>query len=518
MANTINAYDADVRIPQFMGLKQYGDLMNGNPVYAEHAVNMNTKGGVLMPMAKPVQLPGIVTDPDNETVTYPIETLMKVNRRSNDEVIVAAAGNGIYVYQNDGWLKLDGFFANNVWSWVDYEITVPGDDNPHDVILFSNTYDGMYMLDAVENTIAAIPTPYRFGVVERHAERIWGAGIEEFPDKLVYSTPYDPTDWCARDPSYPDDPEHWKKPGQPEDGAGEIDQPSWDGDSFVALRTFGDQLIAFKHHRVWRIVGTDPGVYEFKEQFGGGAYVPQTVAVDSTRIYMLDRFGVMVYDGNTVEPFGKEYAANVWRDMNQQAIENARACLYHDKYYLAIPMKDTLDDDLHQNECSAVVTYDLHDGTWLLRRDIRVESWLPCENGLYYTTVENPYCIHEYIEDAWEANRATDEEQTWVSPWNDLGYPHKHKGPFQFYFTPEVRDKPADFTITIDTNKKSRSKTVRIYPITGYEERMNYEAKTIRIPFAGNGRRFRVTIKADGGAAWRICGGVVIRVDQDTEG
>lgn len=498
MANTINAYDADVRIPQFMGLKQYGDLMNGNPVYAEHAVNMNTKGGTLMPMAKPVQLPG-------EIEGNPIETLMKVNRRSEDEIIVAAAGNGIYVYQNDGWEKLDGFFASNVWSWVDYEITPLGETTPHDVILFSNAYDGMYMLDSVENTITPVPTPEKFGVIERHAERIWGAGIVDKPDYLYYSRPYNPMDWS-------EDAEI------PENGGGDIRQPSWDGDSFVALRAFGDQLIAFKQTKVWRIVGTDPGVYEFKEQFGGGAYAYQTIAVDSTRIYMLDRFGVMAYDGNTVEPFGNEYAANVWRNMNQLAIENARACLYHDKYYLAIPMNDTLDDDLYQNENSAVVTYDLHDGTWMLRRDIRVESWLPCRNALYFTTVENPYCIHEYIEDAWGSNNATDAEQIWVTPWNDLGYPFKNKGPYQFYFTPEVRDKPADFTITIDTDRKSRSKTVRIYPITGYEERMNYEAKTIRIPFAGNGRRFRVTIKAGGGAAWRICGGVVIRVDQETEG
>ena len=525
MANTINAYDADVRIPQFLGLKQYGDLMNGNPVYAESAVNMNTKGGTLMPMAEPKKLPGQVSETiNNETVYYKIETLMKVNRRwPDDEIIVAAANNRLYVYQDNNWTPValpenvgsDGF-ASNVWSWLDYEYTPAIDAgegseeeeeiDPHDVILLSNASDGMYMFDSTDNSLTYVETPYLFGVIARHAERIWGAAITNYPDKLVYSVPYNPTDWHK--PTAQE---------QPEDCGGEIDQPSWDGDSFVALQTFGDQLIAFKRTRVWRIVGTNPGVYEFKEQYGGGSYVAQTIAVDSTRIYMLGRNGAMVYDGQTVEPFGVEYPATVWRNMNTAAIGNARGCLYKDKYYLAIPMKDTIDDDQDGDENSAVVTYDLHDGTWLLRRDIRVESWLPCENALYFTTVEDPYYINEYVEDAWEENGATKASQEWVSPWNNLGYPHKNKGPFQFYFIPEVRDKPVDFTITIDTDKKSRSKTVRIHPLLGYEQRMQQEAKTVRIPFAGNGRRFRVSIQASGGAAWRICGGAVIRVDQETE-
>lgn len=517
MANTINAYDADVRIPQFLGLKQYGDLMNGNPVYADHAVNMNTKGGALMPMAAPKELPGAVTDPGDDSVTYPIETLMKVNRRwPNDEIMIAAAGGRIWAYQDERWNPVgmpEGIstFISNVWSWLDYEMAVEGDDDPHDIVIMSNANDGMFILDGKELTMIAFEAPYRFGVIERHAERIWGAGIPDYPDRLVYSRPY----LGNGDLSIA-----WEEAGpeeQPEDGAGMIDQPSWDGDSFIALRTFGDQLIAFKRTRVWRILGTDPGVYEFKEQFGGGSYVPQTIAVDSTRIYMLSRDGIMAYDGNTVEPFGKEYAAAVWRGMNPQAIENARACLYRGKYYIAVPMQDTLENSTNQLENSAVVTYDLHDGTWLLRRDIRVESWLPCENALYFTTVENPYCIHEYIEDAWESGTATESTQEWISPWNDLGYPNKHKGPFVVYFTPEVQDTPVDFTLTIDTERGIKSKTVRIYPDMGYEHRMSREAKMIRVPFAGNGRRFRMRLQAKGGVPWRICGGILIHLDQETE-
>ena len=509
MAYTINAYDADVRIPQFMGLKQYGDLMNGNPIYAAHCVNVNTKGGTLMPMAAPISLPG--------SLEAPIETLMKVNRRwagsGPDEMIVAASGGKLYVYDMDeqAWsteavTMPSGMeqFGSNVWSWVDYEITPDGEDTPHDVILLSNAADGMFMFDSQELTITAVTTPYKFGVITRHAERIWGSAIIDEPDKLVYSRPY----LGNGDLSIA-----WEEAGpeeQPEDGAGEIDQPSWDGDSFMALRTFGDQLIAFKRTRVWRVLGTNPGEYEFKEQYGGGSYVAATVAVDSQRIYMLGQQGIMCYDGATVEPFGKEYAYTVWNRMNREHMDEACACIWRDKYYIAVP----LDDSISNN---AVVTYDMHDGTWLMRTDLQIESWLPAENALYFTTVDDPYSVRQYREDAWETGEAIEAEQIWISPWNDLGYPHKSKGPFKFFFAPEVQDKPADFTIIVDTERGSRSKEVKVYPIKGHEERMNYDAKTIRVPFAGHGRKFRVTIKAKGGAVWRICGGIVLNVDQETE-
>jgi len=63
--------------------------------------------------------------------------------------------------------------------------------------------------------VEAVETPKKFGVITRHAERIWGSGIPSDPDMLVYSAPYDPLDWTAN-------------VEQPQDGAGDILQPSWD--------------------------------------------------------------------------------------------------------------------------------------------------------------------------------------------------------------------------------------------------------------------------------------------------
>lgn len=153
-----------------------------------------------------------------------------------------------------------------------------------DVLLLSNAQDGMVCVRGDDMSVTRVETPRKFGVIARYAERIWGGAIEDDPDMLVYSAPFDPFDWSANVEI-------------PEDGAGDILQPSWDGDSFTALMPFGSQLIALKRERVWRILGTDPGEYAFKEQYGGGAAFAGTVAVEGERMLMLGREGLLQYDG-----------------------------------------------------------------------------------------------------------------------------------------------------------------------------------------------------------------------------
>jgi hypothetical protein len=154
-------------------------------------------------------------------------------------VLVAATAGKLYyliVGSSSGWTQLaypDGVtsYQSNVWSWAAYEINPVGSTASIDVLLMSNAQDGMIMVRGDNFAVSAITTPKKFGVIERYAERIWGGAIEDDPDMLIYSAPFDPTDW---EPNLE----------IPEDGAGDINQPSWDGDSFTALRAFGNQLIA----------------------------------------------------------------------------------------------------------------------------------------------------------------------------------------------------------------------------------------------------------------------------------
>ncbi len=491
--NSIGAYSATSLIPSFRGLMQYGDGINADPRFAVEAVNADTPGGVLQPLGLPTRLVGADLD-------EPIVTLAALHRRwytseADRQLLVAASQGKLYARRpsDAGWTELampSGMarYQSDDWSWVTYEINPEGSHAPVDVLLMSNHRDGMVMLRGDDLSVAAINAPKKFGVIERHAERIWGGCIDDDPDMLVYSAPYDPTNWEANVEI-------------PEDGAGDILQPSWDGDSFTALRTFGGQLIAFKKSRVWRILGTNPGEYAFLEQYGGGAPYAATISVDAERIFMLTDRGVAVYDGSTVNPFQQEYAQEVFARMNRAAMDCACACLYHERYYCAIPLDGA-------DYCNAVLVYNTVDGTWLLNDNtVCVSSFLPTETALYFTSPTSPSSVFIWNEDAWSNPSAMAAGLRWVSPWNDLNRKDIIKSAFEVYLLPEVQTAPVTLKLTVETEKRAQTKYYTIQPLVRGDDG---SAKQKRIRFRTNGRRFRLIIEAPAGPVWRLASGVLM--------
>lgn len=489
---TINAYDADFRVPQFKGLQQYGDGFNGSPIYATELENMDTPAGVLQPAAAPVEYP--VRTPS------PIKTLAVLYRRwytgVEDKTILIAASDGYLfaITTTDGTPQIHQLsmpasvnrFKSSTWSWVAYEINPEGSDAPVDVLLLSNAKDGMYMVRGDDLTVVPVPTPKKFGVIERHAERIWGGAIEDDPDMLVYSAPFDPTDWEANTEI-------------PEDGAGDVSQPSWDGDEFTALRTFGNQLIAFKRTKVWRVVGTNPGEYTFYQQYGGGAPYANTIVVDTDRIIAITDQGPVYYDGSTVNPYQQEAVKELFRRVNKPQLDNACACIFHNILYISLPI-----DGSEIN--NAVLIYNRVDQSWLLRTDLHIESFLPTEDTLYYTSSTTPGTIWVYAEDSWKAQNGTKSVCRWVSPWQDFNMKRYGKGPFEVHFVLEAQ-KGAKISLSIETEHSIKRKEFK-------RDLERQGPKQLTAHFPVNGTRFRFILEAPANNnAWRIIGGIHMIVD-----
>lgn len=494
----MSSYEATLQISEFKGLMQYGEGINSDLRYAVDAKNLDTQGGVLQPVAACQLL--------HPTLPAPIETLARLHRRwyagpEGKELLVAASGGRLYCMTPEAtkWTQLAmpggiSSYSSNDWSWVAYEINPEGSQASVDVLLLSNAYDGMVMVRGDNLTVSIVPTPKKFGAIERYAERIWGGAIIDDPDMLVYSAPFDPTNWEAT-------------PEIPEDGAGDLNQPSWDGDSFTALRAFGSQLIAFKKTRVWRILGTDPGEYTFKEQYGGGAPYAGTVAVDSERILMLSEKGPQMYDGLAVSPWQQEYCQDIWQRLNRRTLEAARGILWHGRYFCSVP----LDDSATNN---AVVIYNPTDHTWLMRDDVQVEQFLGTEDHLYFTSATTPGRVWRWVEDSWVSGQATPAATQWVSPWTDMGAKNVQKGGFDIYLLCEVQNAPVDLRVTIQTEKRQKTKTYTVQPIDG-SGRGHRQKK---IHFGGTGRRFRVKIDTAAGCPpWRIISGLMLLAETDPD-
>lgn len=482
------SYTASFRVDHFLGLYQDGDGIGKDPRYALEAVNVETEGGVLSCVAKGQYL--------QAEMNRPIATLMRLHRRwhvaeQERDVLVAASDGKLFwmLPKDEAWKEIQmpgglSRYQSDDWSWVTYEINPEGSNAPVDVLLLSNAKDGMICVRGDDMSASSVNTPKKFGVITRYAERIWGGAILDDPDMLVYSAPMNPFDWEQNNDI-------------PADGAGDVMQPSWDGDSFVALTQFGSQLIALKRQRVWRILGTDPGMYAFKEQYGGGALVSRTLSVDGERIWMLGAEGLMVYDGLSVMPFANGYAKKVFERVNPASRDLACACTYQNRYYCALP----LDGGVHNN---AVLIYNTREQTWLLREGITVEAFLPCENGLFYTSATEPGRIWQWGENPMKTGAVS--PARWVSHWFDLDAKNTWKTGFTVYLAFEI-EAPQKIRVKIHTERKTRTKTLFV----------RKSGKPYKMVFGGGGKRFQLEIESCGAFAWRLIGGIQMEIGLDPE-
>lgn len=473
---TYTSTDNYARINTFSGLMQQGDGENLNLSYAVEGKNFDTTDGALRPFTAGTALTG--------DLPAPIGTLAALYRRygeyTDPTLLVAAAGGKLYARTLTAttWTQIYSGLQSDSFDFVTYEINMEGGQqlpDPVDVLLMTNAKDGMLCVRGDNLTVSTVTTPKKFGILARHAERIWGSGIEDNPDQLVYSAPFDPFDWEANVEI-------------PEDGAGDILQPSWDGDSFVALRPFGSQLIALKKHRVWRILGTDPGNYIMKEQYGGGTIVENTVVVNGSYMLMLGDHGLMLYDGTDVSAFQHEAVQGVMRRLNSAAVARATAIVHDNKYYLALP----LDSSMINN---SVLIYNLTERTFNLIEGVYVRTFLEVETELYYTSDATPSRI-------WSMSGGSTLPVTWVSAWQDMGIKNVTKSAFEILMASDVA---TEITIGIRTEKKLKQKI--LYLPAG---------RIRRVRVANHGRRWRLELSTAAGVdPYTLIGGVQIMMELD---
>ena len=471
-------YQTTVDIPSFAGINQATDGYNMSLRYAQYATNADVTGGGLAPARAGVAI--------SQTLDTPIGTLARLHRRyhadeGEKDVLVAIAGGRLWTKlldRDDAWQARYGSLTNDVCDFVTYEINRPDSDAPTDVLLFTNAQDGMFCLYGDTLEVSPVPTPYKFGVLARHSERIWGSGIADDPDKLVYSAAFDPFDWEQNSEN-------------PEDGAGEIIQPSWDGDSFLALRPFGSQLLAFKKNAIWRILGTNPGEYVLKEQYGGGALEENTIAVTGSYAMMLGYGGIIRYDGADAAPFQQQTVKDIMARVNPQARAAACAVMDGKSYLLALP----LDDSTKNN---AILKYNITEQAFTLIRGVGVKAFLAFDGRVFYTSAEVPGMVLEL-------GGGQPLPMSWASGYQDLGAKNSVKSAFTAYFTTEA-ERAFPLSLCIRTEKKAKTKTLLVKP-----------GKAHRVNINVSGRYFRLELSSETEIPWRLCGGIQLDMELDPD-
>ena len=572
-------YNTHVTIDSFRGIDQSGDGYNLSLRYATDMENVNIEGGGFQPMRSGVLIP--------QTLAKPIGTLAYLHRRFGQDtgtLLVAVSDGRVYTKLLDGdddWVERYTGLSVNDCDWITYEVSTyalysntktyqpgerctilsdPADEysdripyrctvaidtaeawnpdhweeitqtDPVDILLFSNAVDGMYCLYGDTLDIAPVETPKRFGVLARYNERIWGGGITGDPDMLVYSAPYDPFDWEAQIEI-------------PEDGAGDIQVPTWDGDSFVALRQYGSDLIALKRNSIWRVYGTNPGEFTVQRQYGGGALVENTVAVYNGYAYMLGEYGLLRYDGSGAYAFmqnsvqgimrdrvkheitalleysetrvymlgdicshegavyrcivsinhAEEWTAAHWEEISGDPVSRACAGMWNGVYCLALPFYGSANNN-------AILQYDTRSGAFSLRTDVSVDSFLQINERLFYTSADYPGAVYEL-----DDRKGRVKHVKWVSGYQDLGLKSSIKSAFTVYFYAET-EVPVTLRLGLRTEKKLKQKVVTAKP-----------GKMTRAHLNTQGRIFRLEIESITAVPYVIAGGIKIDLELDPD-
>jgi len=491
------SYETTAHLRKFSGLMQTGDGRNLDLQYAVDSKNCDTSGGTLKPMKK-----GSVR---TSALAYKLGFVAVLYRRypeSSLPVFVAAAGTSLYTSTDYGatWVQRYTGFTSRTFDYVTYETTIAGD--AVDIMLLSSKSAGMFCLYGNDLHIAPVTTPYMFGTLALYADRVWGSGIKTNPDLLVYSAPHNPFDWAAN-------------PTIPEDGGGEIRQPSWDGDSFVALKPYGDRLLALKKNSVWVIIGTSPDNYTLIKQFGGGTYEENTAVVHGDYAYMLSDEGVIRYNGSSVEPFAHDTIADVINRIYAPTSFLACAVMWGSKYFLAVPLKpkgwdepgSTYEDPgtIFNN---AIIVYDTEYKTFNVIEGVNVLTFFLYDNGLFYTDADTAGQM-------WEMKYGDSLPVEWISGYQNFGQKNAIKSNFIVYITVHVDEIPGDpypvqgfdMTLTITTENKTKAKTFRVLP----------GDKMKRLNIGNAGRWAQIKLSTNTTLDWEVLGGLQVEMELDQD-
>lgn len=495
MAVKDSAYEGSFTIPTPKGVYQAAGDTNVGTNYAYRAENMRTERGLLAT--------SYGTSRAFPALGHAIETLTRFYRRNrpdDPDVFVAAANGCIYTYTfgTEGWVKQKEGFSSNRWSYVTYEAVENG--NTVDILLMTNAQDGMIAIygsdlrvEAKKLTIGDNYANVKFAVLSRHYERLWGTGAEGYPDSIFYSKPYDPFDWT-------------EVPDTPELGGGVIQQPSWDGDAFLALEPFGGYLLAVKSRTVYEIRGSDPSSFTITEAYGtDGPVQLATICTDRLRVYFLAKGGIGSYDGSSISLLARDALYETMRMLMEGKQENATACVCDHVYYLALCVKESEGDVISEN--NTVIELDTERGTFMIRKGIRVKDFFSLDGEVYYTQAGSPYEVLRYNDPKSSSYLGQPIESLWETTWMDLGKAYK-KRDFVLRFTAEADADDVPLDLTVITNKKEKTKTILLQ-----KARKDY-----RVKIQNAGKRVKLRIRSGQSVAgWRIYGGVQVEFSLDEE-
>jgi len=434
-----------IKMPIFKGINQTFPEIDMS--YAAESQNMDVSDGILKVCKGIKKLSYVALQSD----VISLAKLHKKNGSVYEDKLLAATDSNVYCWIGTGFLGVKSGLTGGNFSYLNYQL------NGEDICIMSNGVDTPFYTDGITSTdMTDVP---KFRDIDLHYERMWGSGVDGYPDRIYYSASFDPTDFSTVGET------------------GFIELPSFDGGHIIAIETLFDDVVVFKSQSMHRIIGTYPGTYEVTKIHGVvGPIAGKSIVNSGDLVLFLAREGICAYNGIKVAPFKKKVLSGIYDRINNSAADKACSIKWGDKILFALPL-----DESDQN--NAVLEYDILRDSFMLKKGFCVESFVVTDDTLYISDGSAFVLIYD-SGDNFDGSAIS---AFWETPYTDAG----DRSAIKYLENLYAFGKGDSLKITVISEKESKEKTIVLN-----EENIDH----IKVKLQGKGVRFKVKFEnVDGG-------------------
>lgn len=478
----------DYRIKEFFGIDQSTEQGSIDIGASPDACNMDTGGGNLS-IAKGFIKRLFAPIPGEKPIRRLFAWQSLVTSR-----LVAVAGNEIYACmltdETPEWTRIFTYPDTVKCLRLDTELA---QIESNDYLLIACGEHALIKWNGVDAATvfgtSAKQSDKKANYLAMHYGRLFAAGDPENPSRLYWSkTPGDGRSI-----------EDWRTDAASENtSGGHVEVGDTSGDPITGLLALSNQLLIFKRHSVYRLLGDRPSNYRVYRVYAEVDRMQNSAcALYGDVPYWMTGGGLYYFDGQTA--LLSRTAKKLRNFLEHADFSNCRAAKKGTKLYFTAYEKDRDESagGVNRTQDNAIVVYDTERQTYMLRRGFTVSDLCAHESRLYMVNTDR--YVYAFEEGADYDGRPI--AAYWQTPLTDLGYKQGVKTLLELYLRGHGDGRGEGAAMLLDAKVGKNRHSYR-YLMPEMEE------EVLEIPLKNEGRTFSLRFYNEEGSRFTITGGV----------
>ena len=463
------------RIDEFHGIDQSRDE-NAIPFsMSPDACNMDTENGALA-----VAKGSVRHIPDAVPGEGEIRALFAC-ARSGGDLFIVAAGDTLYAWKGTVWEAVYAYGNAFEARRFDFEQAQIGGA---DVLIIGCGERQLVKFDGQTASpfgsaadVSDIPVNY----LSVYRNRLFSAGDPQNPNRLYWSQlPGDGRSIEAWGPVE----------ASPNVEGGHAEVGSVASDPITGLAALSNQLVIFKKHSIYRLLGDKPSRFTIEAVDSRAERTVNTAVVRcGDALYFMTAGGMCCFNGVTAEPMRD--ARRIRLLLGAGDVSASMAALCRDRLYFSIT----------DNGDFALIEYDLVRSSYMIRRGFDARGLCALDGTLYLIDANRHVCrLNEG--DTYDGAPI---EAWWRTPETDLHEKSTVKGMRALYLRGSTDEGASATIVDVKTDALTETHTLLL---------PENASAVLEVPLKNEGRTFALTLRNEAGGRFTITSGVEVEFEQ----